>query len=41
MTLAETLRKEGYEQGIEKGKREGLLEGIELSLSVKFGYERL
>jgi hypothetical protein len=53
MTIAEILRKEGFEQGIQEGSRqgtqqalqqgirEGLTEAIELGLSIKFGYEGL
>ncbi len=53
MTIAEILRKEGFElgieqgvrqglqQGIQQGIREGLTEAIELGLSLKFGYEGL
>jgi len=53
MTIAEILRKEGFEQGLQEGIRqgtqqalqqgirEGLTEAIELGLSIKFGYEGL
>ncbi len=53
MTIAEILRKEGFElgiqqgiqqgvqQGVQQGIREGLAEAIELGLSLKFGYEGL
>ncbi len=53
MTIAEILRKEGFElgiqqgvqqglqQGVQQGIREGLTEAIELGLSLKFGYEGL
>ncbi|QTA91324.1 Uncharacterized protein dnm_073880 [Desulfonema magnum] len=37
MTIADELRKEGYEQGIQIGIREGLLDTIEFGLSLRFG----
>jgi hypothetical protein len=51
MTLAEKLKKEGFEKGVEQGMRqgmrqgmqqgmlEGLLEGIEMAVSLKFPEE--
>jgi predicted transposase/invertase (TIGR01784 family) len=36
MTLAEKLRKEGYEKGIQQGIQQGLIEGIEVAVSLKF-----
>ncbi len=36
MTLAEKLRKEGFEKGIQQGIQQGLIEGIELAVSLKF-----
>jgi hypothetical protein len=49
MTIAETMRKEGYEHGIRKGVsqglrqglRQGILEAIEMGLSLRFGDESL
>ena len=37
MTLAEVLREEGFEEGIEKGKKESLFELAIERLSMKFG----
>ena len=43
MTLAEKLRKEGFEkgiqQGMQQGRQQGLIEGIELAVSLKFPAE--
>jgi flagellar biosynthesis/type III secretory pathway protein FliH len=43
MTLAEKLRKEGFEKGIQQGMQQGIqqgfIEGIELAVSVKFADE--
>lgn len=45
MTIAEMMRKEGFEQGlqqgIQQGIRNGLVEAIELGLSLKFGDEAM
>lgn len=37
MTLAEVLREEGFEEGIEKGKKDSLFELAIEHLSMKFG----
>jgi predicted transposase/invertase (TIGR01784 family) len=43
MTLAEKLRKEGFEkgvqQGMQQGMQQGLIEGIEVAVSLKFAAE--
>ncbi|MDA8140414.1 MAG: Rpn family recombination-promoting nuclease/putative transposase, partial [Desulfobacteraceae bacterium] len=36
MTLAEKLRKEGYDKGVQQGMQQGLIEGIEVAVSVRF-----
>lgn len=41
MTVAEQLRKEGFEKGEEKGIRKGFLESIEQGLTIRFGPEGL
>ncbi|MCP4352948.1 MAG: hypothetical protein GY795_46450 [Desulfobacterales bacterium] len=41
MTLAEKLRKEGFEQGIRVGDLSGLIEAVELGLTLRFGDQSL
>ncbi len=41
MTLAEKLRKEGFEQGIRVGELSGLIEAVELGLTLRFGDQSL
>ncbi len=39
MTLAEKLRKEGYDKGVQQGIQQGLIEGIEVAVSLKFTHD--
>ncbi len=41
MTVAEQLRREGFEKGVQFGMRNGVLNAIEMGLKIRFGADGL